>query len=243
MIPDRMPRPTRLSVDGTFNFRQVSPGLLREGRLYRSDALHRLTAAGRRQLAGMRISRVIDLRSRLDRRLTGRDRLRGVGAEYLSIPIRGVGGRIDPATITLAAVYRTILLQEGAQVGAAIRAIADADGPVVVHCTAGKDRTGIVIALILLALGVDADTVTADFESSASNLAGAWTDQMVRKARRFGVSFTDQLFEVLAGSPASALRDALRIVEEERGGLRAYLIEIGVDDVVVRRLHASLDRR
>jgi protein-tyrosine phosphatase len=243
VIPDPTPHATRLSVEGTFNFREVSPGLLRPGRLYRSDALHGLTARGRSQLAGMGISRVIDLRSRLDRRLTGRDRLRGVGAEYLSIPIRGVGRRFDPSTITLAAVYRNILEQEGTQVGAAIRAIADAEGPVVVHCTAGKDRAGIVVALTLLALGVDTDTVTADFESSASNLAGVWTDQMVRKARRFGVSLTDELLEVLAGSPASALRDALRIVEEEHGGVPAYLSEIGVDAAVVARLHAGLDRR
>lgn len=237
------PRSTRLTVDGTYNFREVAPGLLREGRLYRSDALHRLTPAGRAALQQLGISRVIDLRSRLDRSLTGTDRLRAVGAEYISIPMAGAGRKTDLTTLTLRSVHRTVLDRHGPQIGLAIRAIADADGPVVVHCTAGKDRTGLVIALTLLALGFDYEQVAADFEASGGNLAGEWTDDMVRRARRFRIRITDDLLEVLAGSPERALREALQWVGENHGSIGGYLRHVGVDGDVIRRLHLALDRR
>lgn len=236
-------RSTRLPVEGTYNFREAAPGLLRPGRLYRSDALHRLTPAGRATLRGLGIVRVIDLRSPFDRRLGGRDRLRGVGAEYVSIPILGAGQRLDPATLTLRSVYRTVLTDHGRQIGTAIRAVADADGPVVVHCTAGKDRTGLVTALILLALGVPEDDAVADFASSADNLAGEWTERMLRKARWFRVTVTDDLREMLSGSPEAALRDTLRWIEQEYGGVAAYLERVGVNDDVVARLQRELEGR
>jgi len=242
MATDAAP-PTRLDVDGTYNFREVAPGVLREHWLYRSDALHRLRRSGRAALADLGIRRVVDLRSGLDRRISGSDRLRGVPAEYVSIPISGLSRTTDPATITLQTVYRTILDEEGARLGRAIRAIADAPGPTVVHCTAGKDRTGLVIALTLLALDVDEEVVMADFASSGANLIGEWADRMVRKARRFRVVVTDDLREVMAGSPATALRGALDHLDAEHGGLDRYLDRIGVDAAVVDLLHATLDRR
>ena len=67
---------TRLDVAGTHNFREVAPGTLRPATLYRSDALHRLTRAGRHHLRQLGIRRVIDLRSDFDRKLGGADRLR-----------------------------------------------------------------------------------------------------------------------------------------------------------------------
>lgn len=238
------PEPTtRLDIEGTFNFREVAPGILRPGRLYRSDALHRLTPRGRASMSALGITRVIDLRSQLDRRLSGRDRLRGLPVEYLRIPIAGAGPRVDPAVITLAGVYRTVLGDHGPQMGLAIRAIADAPGPVLVHCTAGKDRTGLVVALTLLALGVEYDAVAADFSASAANLAGEWSERMLRRARRYRVVVTDGLLEVMAGSPETALRGALAYIDDEHGGLPAYLERIGVDQDAVSRLHGRLDRR
>jgi len=228
----------RLEVGGTHNFREAAPGAIRPGVLYRADALHRLTRDGRARLVELGVRRVIDLRSDFDRRVGGRDRLRGVGAELLRFPIHA--GRADPSTIEIRRVYRAIVADNGEAFGAAVRAIADADGAVVVHCTAGKDRTGLVIAFSLLAIGLDTDTVAADYALTQANLAGEWTERMLRKVRRFRVPVSEALLEVLAHSPEPVLRDTLDWVAAEYGGVTGYLASVGVGEDVIARLRARL---
>lgn len=240
MSPSPVPGGGPLDIPRTYNFREVAPGVLRSGQLYRSDGLHRLTREGRRALADLGIRLVIDLRSDFDRRLGGRDRLRGTGAERLSIPILGASPRTDPATIDLRGVYRTILSQHRDELATAIRAIAQAEGPVVVHCTAGKDRTGLVVALVLRAVGVDDQVVAADYAASQANLAGDWTEAMLRKVRRFRVPITETLLEVLAHSPEPVLRETFDWLTTEYGGTQDYLRAAGIEDSTVALLRERL---
>lgn len=233
----------RLELAGTHNFREVAPGVLTPGLLYRSDALHRLTREGRGTLHELGIRLVIDLRSALDRRIGGRDRLRGTGATRLSVPIDGAPRAFDPRTLTLREIYETVLSRHQSDLGRVIRAVASADGPVLVHCTAGKDRTGLVVALILTALDVDRDLILADYSATAANLSGEWTERMLRRMRRFRVPITDNLVEVLAGSPAEALSDAFDWLDREHGGVLTYLQRAGVDDAVRDQLREALLRR
>lgn len=230
----------RLDIAGTHNFREVAVGVLRPGLLYRSDGLHRLTRAGRRALGELGVETVVDLRSGFDRRFGGRDRLRGTGADLVPIPISGAPPGTDPAGIDLRWVYRSILTHHRHDLGAAIRVVADAQGPVVVHCTAGKDRTGLVIALILTALGVDYPVVAADYAATQANLDGEWTERMVRRVRRFRVPVTESLLEVLTHSPEPVLRDTFDWLETEHGGATAYLVGAGVDEAVTHRLRERL---
>lgn len=240
MLPSPPPAGGRLDVQRTYNFREVAPGVLRPGQFYRSDGLHRLTREGRRTLADLGIRLVIDLRSDFDRRLGGRDRLRGTGAERLSIPILGASPRTDPATIDLRGVYRTILAEHRAELVTAIRAIALADGPVVVHCTAGKDRTGLVVALVLSAVGVGYEVVATDYAASQANLAGDWTESMLRRVRRFRVPITETLVEVLAHSPEPVLRETFDWLTAEYGGTQDYLHAAGIEDSTVALLRERL---
>jgi len=229
---------TRLDIPGTHNFREVAPGAIRPGVFYRADALHRLTRAGRSALADLGVRTVVDLRSDFDRRIGGRDRLRGVGAAVLRHPIHG--GSLDPKVVEIRGVYRSIVTGNGPAIASTVRAVADSDGAVVVHCTAGKDRTGLVVAFCLLALDIDADVVVADYALTQRNLEGEWTERMLRKVRRFRVPMNDRLLEVIAHSPEPVLRETIAWVDAEYGGVRPYLDSIGVDDAVIGRLRDRL---
>lgn len=232
----------RLPIERTWNFRAAGVGVIRPGVLYRSDALDRLTARGRADLAGLGIGTVVDLRSRLDRRIGGRDRLRGTGATYLPVPISGVGPRTDPATITLTGLYRTLLTDFAPELARAIRTVAETDRPVLIHCTAGKDRTGVVVALLLSVAGVARADIVDDYARTGANLAGPWRERMLRRVRRFGVPITDQLAEVLAGSPPAAMIETLDWLDAAHGGVEPYLTSIGVDPEIQDRIRARLAR-
>jgi len=231
---------SRLDVPVTFNFRAVAPGALRPGALYRSDALHRVNAEGRQRIRELGIGGVIDLRSAFDRRIGGRDRLRGTGAVRTSVPLAGGATKVDPAAVTLRGVYRMLLEQHPAQFGQVLRMIADAEAPMLVHCTAGKDRTGLVSALALAAVGIGRDAIVADYAATAANLAGEWTEGMLRTVRRFRVPITDNLVEILAASPPEALLDTFDWLDEHHDGVDGYLSAIGVDDAARERLRTRL---
>ena len=236
-----------IPLHGTYNFREVtgttSDGLsIRPGYLFRSDALSRVGRRGRAHLARLGVRRVIDLRTDFDRRFGGTASLRGIAADRVLLPLHGGSAAEAKLGMTLASVYRTILGQS-TQVAAAIRAIAEANGPVVVHCTAGKDRTGLVVALTLIAIGVPEDQVIADYAATEANLAGEWEQRMLRKLRRYnrlGIELTDGLKEVVFSSPESAMRETLAWLEAEFGSVPDYLTAAGLTNDDVARLRATL---
>lgn len=90
---------TRLDIPVTYNFRPVA-GLV-PGKLYRSDALAKVNRQGRAALKVLNVRHVIDLRSDLDRRLGGPDRLWGVGAQLVKVPILAGAKKSDVYNMTL----------------------------------------------------------------------------------------------------------------------------------------------
>lgn len=223
----------RIPVPGTFNLRDVGglpahTGVVRSGVLFRSDGLHRLGADGRTALAELGVGVVIDLRD-LDEARNLPDDLEGLDVEVRQLPIfAGFAGSHWP-DITLDALYEGIITQHANVVVDALREIATArEAAVLVHCTAGKDRTGIVTALALLAVGVETHLVVADYARTEANLAGEWLDGMVERVGRYGVPDAPELRVLMGGSPPEALERVIERIEREHGSVRVFLLAAGI---------------
>ena len=239
-----------IPVPGTYNFRGVAglptrTGRIRPGRLFRSDGLHRLGEPGRARLTELGVGRVVDLRDEYETRMAPDD-VDGLGLDVLHLPVfegsgaSALGPAADGADPTLDDLYRHILEDHAGVVAQAVRAVARADAGVVVHCTAGKDRTGVVVAVALDALGVDRDDIVADYAASAPRLSGEWLERMLGLATAHGVEVTPALRVIIGGSPPDAMEGLLRLLHERHGGAREYLLDSGLELDDLARLEESL---
>lgn len=225
---------TRIPIPGTYNFRDVGglpavSGRVREGVLFRSDGLHRLGEPGRAELRRLRVGRVIDLRDENEASIMPDD-LDGLDVEVLRLPVfEGAGASQGARGISLDALYHRIVTQHTSIVVDALREIAGAgERSVIVHCTAGKDRTGVVVALALSAVGVHRDAVVEDYARTEANLAGEWLEQMVAMIGRYGIPDTPELRVLMGGSPPEAIEGMLDTVERAHGSTREYLLAAGL---------------
>jgi protein-tyrosine phosphatase len=173
-----------IAVPGTSNFRDfgcclTGTGAMVSGRLYRSAHLGNVGAPGAERLAELGVATIIDLRG-VGERATA---LPAFAAErnmhVVSTPIepastprirallaagRGSGAEIREIMI---ATYRRFVEEEALQFGRALAALGDASAaPLVIHCTAGKDRTGFLVAVIQALLGVPRETIFAGYEAT-----------------------------------------------------------------------------
>lgn len=237
----------RMDIGGTHNFRDVGgyrarTGWTRSGQLYRSDSLCFLTASGAADLAMLRIGVVVDLRSRLE---LGQDHS-GVqlpGATWVHVPIHGGSHHsiLEGDGISLERLYRQILLDSAWSIATAIAVIAESGStPVLVNCTAGKDRTGLVVALALDAAGVDRDAVVADYTQSALNLDGAWLDTTMTRLVSNGVPISPRLFEAIGGSPDHAMTRLLEWLDHAYGSAEGFLRAHEVPDDTIESLREKL---
>jgi len=207
-----------IDIAGSYNARW-SGG--REGGLARSAALDEVGPAGADQLAALGIQLVIDLREPGER---GTPRH---GRTVAAVPLYRLPDG-PPQTGDLESVYDFLLRERGAALAEAVAAIADAPGPALVHCTAGKDRTGIVVALALLVAGVDRSVVLADYARSQANLGGEWLDGMLGLMASHGIEATPELRVLMGGSPPEALDGAIRFIEDAHGSVTQYLLDSGM---------------
>lgn len=220
---------TNVTLDGTYNVR--TSGLTG---VFRGAALDGLTPAGATAFADLDISVVIDLRE-----VTERGPVRH-GAPVIHNPIyRFPDG--PPLTGTLEAIYQQMLQTRGPELTAAVAAISEASGAVFVHCSAGKDRTGLVIALALLTAGTPRSDVIADYVLSAEQVAPHRGDQA--RTILSGLSLTDAelsaSLRLHLDSPEDAIRFALAQIDV-LGGSAAYLRSHGLTSVQIDQLRTRV---
>lgn len=223
----------RIAVNGTYNLRDVggypaADGRVRAGRLLRSDGLHRLGPDGKRHLRELGIGVVVDLRDEFEARIMPDD-LDGLDVTVVRLPVfEGSGATQGSVAVSLPVLYTKIVTQHSGVVVKALREIATADTGVLVHCTAGKDRTGIVVALALLAVGVDRDLVVDDYAHSEANLRGEWLDGMIDLIVEHGGVETPELRTLMGGSPGEVLHAVLDEIDSAFGSVRQYLLQSGL---------------
>lgn len=225
---------TRIPIPGTYNFRDVGGlpavgGTVRDGVLFRSDGLHRLGEEGRAVLRRLGVGIVIDLRDENEAAVMPDD-LDGLDVEVLRLPVfEGSGASQGSGGISLDALYHRIVTQHTSVVVSALREIAGAgERSVVVHCTAGKDRTGVVVALALMAVGVHREAVVDDYARTEANLAGKWLEEMVELVGRYGVPDSPELRVLMGGSPREAIEGVFETIERDHGSTREYLLASGL---------------
>ncbi len=237
----------RMDIEGTHNFRDVGgyPAhgrRTRAGQLFRSDSLGAVTLQGRKALDGLGIQVVIDLRSRMEHDQDLRAHPLP-DAVHVHVPIYG-GSRtsvLENGHFSLERLYKETLVDSAWSFAAAVSMIAETElEPVLVHCTAGKDRTGLVVALALEVAGVDRTAVVADYTQSALNLDGEWINRTLTALVSGGVPISPRLFEVLGGSPDHAMSRVLEWLDEEYGSVTAYLTEHGMSEEAVELLRRKL---
>src|SRR5258708_15189847 len=165
----------RIALPGTLNLRDLGGyptsdgGTVRWRTLLRSDALHRLDDAGRAGVAGIGLRTVVDLRTD-EEAAQAPSALDGTGARVFRVPLFRAEdlGDLPPA---LAAIYRHMIDDRGAAIAEAVGRLSPGGAlPGLIHCSAGKDGTGLVVALVLELIGVPDEIIAADYALSAGNL-------------------------------------------------------------------------
>jgi protein-tyrosine phosphatase len=159
-----------------------------------------------------------------------------VGAGLRDILRTGqVSGHMVPAEMMalLSEAYRDYALENAHRYRALFAAILETDGlPLLLHCSAGKDRTGFGTALLLTALGVDWPDVMADYLATNT----LWRREIARD-----FEFPAPLRDVLLGAHAELLTAAFDAIGAQYGSIDAYLAEaIGLDDAARARLTSLL---
>jgi protein-tyrosine phosphatase len=235
-------------LGAAFNVRDLGGYPTADGRqvrwrtLFRADGLHRLDADDLEVLAGHGLRTVIDLRTKDEIEKRGRFPVDGLEVDYRHLPlIQTLWAPDDLAVATSAHDFLIerylVMLEEGAPaIVAALGLLSQpATLPAVFHCAAGKDRTGVLAAVVLRVLGVEPDVVAADYALSAMAMERmrAWFEAEVPDA------MAKQPPEFMA-APAEAMLGFLDDLDRLHGSVVDYVRGIGVTDDVLAALRAQL---
>ena len=237
-MPDR-----HIVLPGTFNLRDLggyraNGGTVRWRTLLRSDGLHLLDDGGRAVLAGLNLRTVIDLRTHEECQAAPSALGDALGLLRRHIPVLSARAFRTMAP-ELSAVYTHMVDECGAAIAAVIGCVSAPGGlPALIHCSAGKDRTGLLAALILAAIGVDDDVIAADYALSRTYLLAepAAAVRQVRASTGLGQRLNLQLM----GSPPEVIVAALARVRGTAGSVAGYLLRHGLTTADLDALQAAL---
>lgn len=245
------PAPRALALDGLLNARDLGGlttrdgGRVRDGLLVRSDNLCGLTDAGAAALVtrlGPRL--VVDLRTEMECAREGRGLAEVPDVRYVNIPLQPKAAlspeqEAEGLATNLFDDYVLQVRDNGADLVRALTLLAGRDAlPAVVHCTAGKDRTGVVVALLLEILGVEREQVVADYALTTQGMPGILA--RIRASPFFTATGLAAAPAWIFESEPGTMRAFLAWLDGEHGGAEAWAVSAGLDADAPGRLRQSL---
>lgn len=241
-----------IDLEGCLNFRDLGGYPTADGRrlswrrVYRSDGLHRLTAKDVSHLRDdLGLTDLIDLRSTAELELDGRGPLEREPMAFHHIPLFD-GERPSTFSVdmqrrmeemSLADRYFGLAEMAKEAIGRVVRAVADSKGGAVYHCAAGKDRTGVISAILLSALGVADELIVADYALSQQNLDAII--ERLNASAGYKEMFEHLPPDTLHAEPETMV-ELLAKLQDGYGSVVGYLASTGVDGEVVERLRANV---
>jgi protein-tyrosine phosphatase len=245
-------RERALAWEGCLNVRDLGGHPTEDGgetlwdRVIRADSVHSLTDQGWEALAADGVATIVDLRSHGER---ADDPPRDLDLDVVHVPLLAEEG--DPVYRKIDAVAKTavegahatrlfyleVLRRWNTRFAEAISAVAAAQpGAVVVHCAVGKDRTGLISALLLRVAGVSIRDIADDYALSSPNLEPRWrpwVDEAADEPQR------EHRLRMVA-SPARSMLGVIDALEAEHGSIAEYLRSAGLDATTVASARARL---
>ncbi len=230
--------------EGCFNFRDVGgyPAAggqrVRWGKYYRAGRQDRMTRVDLAGLEKLGIRTQVDLRKPDEISDQGRGPLPEMGADYHNISVIPEGGTDQLTRLVgdtgISGKRYLGYLEFGPESWLRLfEILANADQhPMVIHCTAGKDRTGVSTAFLLSVLGVDRAWIEADY--ILTNRDVARQADFIERTAGFPEGMDRDLMMHHAGVPETAMRDFLDGLHERWGGPLEYLRDIGIDDATMK---------
>lgn len=206
----------------------------------RSASLHRLTERGLEQLREAGVRTIVDFRSDAERERDVTPDTRRFGIAVIHAPVF----QHDASPVGLArefpgfaAVYAMFLEIGAAAYRTLFETLSEAEGRVLFHCAAGKDRTGVAAALLLELAGVDDETIIEDYmltERLLAPLVEQWLPQMRERG------YDDAMASALLAAPRQDIEATLSHLRERYGSAEGYARGIGVSDATVSAVRARL---
>ncbi len=239
-LPER-----RIELAGPINFRDLGGYPTADGRhvrwrrVFRSDSLGPVTHEDAAHLTEeLGLVTVVDLRSSEEVKKEGRGALVDAAVRYHHLPLFEVTPGVDTEWPgSLHDFYRGLLRDASDKVARVLHVIAEADAhPIVFHCVAGKDRTGVVAAVLLGLLGVCDDDIIADY-ALTQEVMPAMIDRWNSQPE---ISPDKDFPAHILRAEATTMHRLLEIIGEEYGSLPGYAAAGGIGDDVVQALQRAL---
>ncbi len=248
---DPLVDPRRLvELEAVHNFRDLGGYPARDGsvtrwhQLYRADGLYRLTAADIETVRALGLRTVVDLRSNAEIEKWGTFPRQAIEVNFTHHPVIDQTWELDSQADRTDHEFLVWAYQQMLQVGwqrfaTAIEELAQPGAlPAVFHCAAGKDRTGLLAAMVLESLGVPRTVVLADYELTVEGIVRmrSWVEL---NHPEMAVRMAETPSAFLMALPA-ALGEVLDGLAQQHGTIDAYVRSIGVSAAALQSLADQL---